>query len=314
MKNGSILRDTSGEVLHAHGGYMLKQDEWFYWFGENRTGRIRVSCYRSRDLENWEFRNHVLTLDAPKKEHYVRTETAMEKEAVNKVGKTVFAGCNIERPKVIYNKKTGKYVMWMHYENGVSYKEAKCAVAVCDSIDGDYVYLGAFHPAGNMSRDCTLFVDDDGTAYFISAGRDNADTILYRLSEDYLAIDEQVKVLWPGQFREAASVCKRDGIYYMITSYCTGWQPNQCKYAWSDSLTGRWSSLRELGDETTYRSQPAFILPVSGESGTEYLYVGDRWCAENYPESTYVFFTLGFGNDHEMKLRYCEEIDLKQYR
>ena len=321
MRNGAVLLDTEGKVLHAHGGFMCRKDDWFYWFGENRTGRIRVSCYRSKDLESWEFCNHVLTLDSPVGEHYVHTATSMEKEAPNRDKKYELTGCNIERPKVIYNAKTRKYVMWMHYENGADYNEAKCAVAVCDTIDGDYTYLGCFNPVGNMSRDCTLFVDDDATAYFISAGRGNADTIIYRLSEDYLAIDEQVKVLWPGQYREAASVCKRNGIYYMFTSHCTGWAPNQGKYAWATELTGRWSFLEKLGDETTYRSQPAFILPVMGKEGQEYLYVGDRWCAENYDDSTYVFYPLSFEDkkdeqgreEHLVTLNYCEEIDLSQY-
>ena len=314
MKNGETLFDTEGNVLHAHGGFMCRENGWFYWIGENRTGRIRVSCYRSRDLEHWEFRNHILTLDSPKQEYYVRSDTVMEREVETKSGEMKFLGCNIERPKVIRHPGTGKYVMWMHYEDGGTYKEARCAVAVCDTIDGDYTYLGSFNPVGNMSRDCTLFVDDDQTAYFISAGRGNADTCIYRLTEDYLAIDEQVRVLWPGQFREAAAVCKRNGIYYMITSACTGWKPNQSKYAWSKSMTGIWSPLKEIGDETTYRSQSAFILPVFTKTGTEYLYVGDRWCAEEYSKSTYVFLPLRFEGEHDVSMEYTDEIDLTEYK
>ena len=313
MKNGVRLFDTEGNVLHAHGGFMCRVDGWFYWIGENRTGRVRVSCYRSRDLENWEFCRHILTLDSPKKEYYVRTDTCMERDVETGTGEICFKGCNIERPKVIYNAKTGKYVMWMHYEDGGTYREARCAVAACDTIDGEYTYLGSFRPVGNMSRDCTVFVDDDQTAYFISAGRENADTILYRLTEDYLGIDEQIKVLWPGQFREAAAVCKRNGIYYMITSDCTGWKLNQGKYGWAKSLTGRWSSLKEIGDETTYYSQSAFILPVYTEKGTEYLYVGDRWCAENYADSTYVFLPLIFEKEYDLRMEYQDEIELGRY-
>ena len=33
-----------------------------------------------------------------------------------------------------------------------------------------------------MSRDDTLFKDDDGKAYFISAANENADLMLYELS------------------------------------------------------------------------------------------------------------------------------------
>jgi len=86
-----------------------------------------------------------------------------------------------------------------------------------------------------MSRDCTLFQDDDGTAYFISAARDNADLHIYRLSDDYLSIDEHVKTLWPGQYREAPAMIKREGIYFLVTSGCTGWTPNQAKYGFGQA-------------------------------------------------------------------------------
>lgn len=307
MKNGNTLFDSDGNVIHAHGGCMLRWDGWFYWFGENRVGDIRVSCYRSRDLLAWEFRGNVLTLRSPRAEHYVRTELMMEKAVMTKDHRQVLAGCNLERPKVVFCKHTGKFVMWMHYENGVDYSEAKCAVAVCDTIDGEYTYLGAFSPLGNMSRDCTLFVDEDDTAYFISAGRGNADTVIYRLTEDYLAIDEQVRVLWPGQYREAAAVFKRNGKYYMLTSGCTGWKPNQGKYATAEKLDGRWTPLRNFGDDTTYHSQPAYVLPVAGSTETVYLYIGDRWNSDNYADSTYVFLPLVFDAEGNLTLDYRDQ-------
>lgn len=316
MKNGVKILDTSGNVLHAHGGWMLKQNGYYYWFGENRTEDIRVSCYRSKDFVTWEHRNDVLTLNSRVGDHYIRRETALVRK-LTPSGSTgsKMIGCNIERPKVLYNECTKKYVMWMHYENGLHYGDARCAVAICDTIDGDYTYLGSFNPIGNMSRDCTVFVDDDQTAYFISAARENADLIIYRLTEDYLAIEEQIKVLWPGQCREAPVIFKRHGIYYMLTSACTGWAPNQGQYATCDSLTGHWSKLRNFGDETTYASQPAFVVTLSDEKD-QFLYIGDRWNGENYPESTYVFLPLKFDQDGNLFMGYGEEtvVDLENDR
>lgn len=251
---------------------------------------------------SWEFCGDVLTLDSPFRPIDVRSSSELVTDA--EAGR----GCNIERPKVLYNAKTGKYVMWMHWENGKDYTAARCAVASCDTVDGNYVYHGSFNPVGHMSRDCTLFVDDDGTAYFISAARDNADLHIYRLSDDYLAIDEHVKTLWPGQYREAPAVMKRDGVYFMVTSACTGWAPNQGKYAVSDSITGKWSSLRNLGDATTYDTQPTYILPIPGRERTTYLYVGDRWNAKDYHRSTYAFLPLEFPDDRSMKLVWTETV------
>src|SRR5690349_415357 len=107
--NGTQFTDTSGAVVHAHGGGVLKVGFYYYWFGENRNANDTfkaVSVYRSTDLRTWEFRNNVLT-----------SSSAAE-----------LNGANIERPKVIYNSSTGQYVMWMHKENGSDYSEARAAV------------------------------------------------------------------------------------------------------------------------------------------------------------------------------------------
>ncbi|WP_052339561.1 family 43 glycosylhydrolase [Gorillibacterium massiliense] len=305
--NGMRWTDTEGREIHAHGGGFLYDNEYIYWFGENRTGRRRVSCCRSKNLKEWEFRRDVLTLDSSVKPVYYRTNLELEPVAAD--GTVSSQGAVIERPKVLYNEKTGKYVMWMHWENGRDYHDARCAVATCDTVDGDYVYHGSFNPIGYMSRDCTLFCDDDGTAYFLSAARDNADLHMYRLSEDYMSIEEQVKTLWPGQYREAPAVMKRNGMYYLLTSACTGWLPNQGAYAYSESLTGRWSPLLPLGDGTTFDTQPTFVLPIYGKDETIYLYIGDRWDPSDYHQSSYVFLPLVFSGKTEMSLSWADAID-----
>ncbi|MCS7458992.1 family 43 glycosylhydrolase [Paenibacillus doosanensis] len=302
LYNGSLWKDTSGQPLHAHGGGMLQSGPYIYWFGENRQGRKRVSCYRTTDMTNWEFRGDVLTLDS----RFLPIDMRTSPELVT--DKETGRGANIERPKVIYNAATGKYVMWMHWENGQDYGAARCAIASCDTVDGDYVYHGSFNPSGAMSRDCTLFVDDDGAAYFISAARDNADLHMYRLSDDYLAIDEHVRTLWPGQYREAPALVKRNGVYFMISSGCTGWEPNQGKYAYSRSLTGRWSGLLDFGGPTTYDTQPTFILPLQGEAGTSYWYVGDRWHPGDYHRSSYAILPIRFPDDTTMTLLWSDEV------
>lgn len=46
----------------------------------------------------------------------------------------------VERPHVLYNSATAKWVMWMHIDNA-AYSEARAGVAISDSICGDYEYL-----------------------------------------------------------------------------------------------------------------------------------------------------------------------------
>lgn len=305
MKNGVKLYDTNGNELHAHGGHMLFLNGVYYWYGEDRRENFYVSCYRSTDLSNWEFVGHSLTTDSKCAPYRVRSDLSLYHE-VNGACRKV----NIERPKVLYNRLTGKFVMWMHYENGIDYRDARCAVATSDTPDGEFTYHGSFNPFGYMSRDCTLFEDTDGTAYFISASRDNADLHVYRLSEDYLNVAETVGSLWQGEYREAPAVFVRNGKYFMLSSFCTGWKPNQGKYATADRMDGHWSMLHRFGDQTTFNSQPAFVLAIKKEDGEHFYYVADRWNAENYFDSTYVFLEIHFDENDNPYIEYCEECEL----
>lgn len=295
ITNGTQFTDTSGNPLHAHGGGVLKVGSYYYWFGENRNSDNTfryVSAYRSTDLKNWEFRNHVLT-------------EATDPE---------LATANIERPKVMYNAATGKYVMWMHKENGVDYSEARAAVAVSDTVDGDYEWQGSFRPLDqHMSRDITVFTDTDGTGYMVSAARENYDLHIYRLTSDYTGIAALVADPWHGGHREAPALFKRNGVYFMLTSGATGWSPNQQQYATATSLAGPWTAMRNIGDSTTYGSQTTYVLPVQGSSGTSYLYMGDRWgnsFGGTVNDSRYVWLPLTFSNSTTMSMSWYPEVTI----
>jgi hypothetical protein len=293
--NGGKWLDTDENPIHAHGGHILYYQGYYYWYGEDRRDQNYVSCYRSQDLFTWEFRNHILTTTSQTSEIRIRTKIQLTREDGGKV--------NLERPKVLYNHKTKQFVLWVHFENGINYNAAACAIATSDTPDGDFVYHGHFNPYGYMSRDCTLFQDDDGTAYFISAARDNADLHIYRLQDDYLNIDKLVVQVWPGEYREAPAVIKKDGLYYMCTSFCTGWAPNQGKYGVAQSMEGPWSVLGNFGDETTYDSQPSFILKT--QEG-QHLYYGDRWDANDYFNSSYVILPLEI-SENKMSINYYKK-------
>lgn len=50
IQNGTVWKDTEGNVLHAHGGHILLHNGVYYWYGENRLDDLYVSCYSSIDL------------------------------------------------------------------------------------------------------------------------------------------------------------------------------------------------------------------------------------------------------------------------
>jgi beta-xylosidase len=220
--------------IEAHGaGLILVGDTW-YWVGEDKSqnsGNFNaVNAYSSKDLSNWQFRNAIIT-----------KATSTELAASGRI---------IERPKVIYNATTQQYVMWLHWD-GDSYATAEAGVFTCATVDGDYKLSSHFQPNGNMSRDDTLFKDDDGKAYFISAANENSDLMMYELSDDYLTIKRQVLRLSTAK-REAPAMFKQGGRYYLITSAATGWDPNQAQYFSAAAVDGPWTALTNIGDSTTY--------------------------------------------------------------
>lgn len=136
IKPGQIWPDTDGHHINAHGGGITLYNGNYYWFGESRGVGSRtfdgISCYRSADLINWHHEGTALEL-------IVDEPSLLE------------PGCVVERPKVLLNEKTGKFVMWFHHElKGQKYKAALTGVAVADKITGPYRYLRSLRPNANQ--------------------------------------------------------------------------------------------------------------------------------------------------------------------
>jgi hypothetical protein len=275
IKNGGFWNDIAGKRIEAHGGGFIRVADTWYWIGEDKSansGNFKaVNCYASKNLQDWEFKKAIITRN---------TATALA--AADRI---------IERPKVIYNDTTKKFVMWLHWE-GKSYAEAAAGVFTSDTVDGDYTFVRSFRPNANMSRDDTLFKDDDGKAYFASAANENADLGLYELTDDYLDIRRQLATLWPGSYREAPGIMKAGGRYFLLTSGATGWDSNQAKYSTATSMAGPWSALTNIGDGTTFDTQNAFLIPIQGASATTYIYASDRWQDPDLVSSKYVWLPL----------------------
>lgn len=255
--------DTSGVPIQAHGGGFLLHNNTYYWFGEDKTfgGHLfhYVNCYKSLDLVTWEHLGHALSAsDDPSSE--------ISAEAV------------VERPKVIYNEKSSKFVMWFHLDSS-NYGLAKLGVAISDKVEGPYEYLYSISPFDDDSRDMTVWVDEDDpekTAYLVYATRVNLDTVIARLSSDYLNVEEKICFL-EGIHREAYAVFRTSGLYYIVMSRATGWDPNPNEYMFSTSMSGPWSDRFGLapGSADTFESQANYVIPVA--NGSSFIYAGDRW-------------------------------------
>ena len=309
IRPGSIFSDTRGAPINAHGGGFLFHGGTYYWYGEIKSGAtylpasnadwggtrvdlVGISCYSSSDLLNWEYRGNVLPASGDPHHDLYRDNVA-------------------ERPKVVYNVGTGKFVMWLHVD-GADYARARCGVAASDRPDGPFRYAGSFRPDGQMARDLTVFVDDDDgdndggkRAYLLSSSEDNAAIHVSELTDDYTNTTGNYTRIFVGGFAEAPSAFKRRGRYYFIGSGCTAWRPNPARSAVSStSIRGPWTELgnpcRGEGADTTFRSQSTYVLPVAddeGRVGDRFIFVGDRWNEWNLSDSGYVWLPLSFDEE-----------------
>ena len=301
LENGRVWLDEAGHPINAHGGGVIRDGDAWYWFGEHKIyghrgnkAHVGVHCYSSRDLVRWADKGIALAVsDVP--------------------GHDIEDGCIMERPKVLKCPRTGRYVMYFHLElKGMGYDAARTGIAVSDVVQGPYRFLSSLRPNGQMSRDMTLFADDDGYAYHVFASESNATLRIVRLSDDYLshsAVESRVAI---GDFSEAPAICKKDGWYYMLGSGCTGWKPNAARLYRSRSILGTWerlgnpctgvNPLNGLGPDKTWGGQSTFILKVS-----ENLFIAmfDIWKPDNAIDGRYVWGQLRFKPDNTLEIPWC---------
>lgn len=294
FRPAKVWLDDENNAINAHGGGLLYHDGTYYWYGEYKQGETilpkwatwecyrtnvtGISCYSSKDLLNWHFEGLVLSAEKTDSLHDLH---------FSKV---------VERPKVVYNAKTHKFVMWMHIDSA-DYSKASAGVAVSDTPVGPFTYLGSFRPNGEMSRDQTLFVDDDGRAYQVCSAEENATLYVHLLTDDYLKPTKTFTRNFEKKFREAPAVFKHHGKYYLLTSGCSGWDPNVADVAVADSMLGEWKSLGnpcvgKHADKTFY-GQSTYVQPVVGKPGL-YIALFDRWKKTDLPDSRYLWLPLRF--------------------
>ena len=274
IRSGEIWPDDRGEHINAHGGGILVHEGTFYWFGEHKSERsssayVGVTCYSSTDLVNWKYEGVAL---------------AVEDDPLS----DITSGCVLERPKVIYNEATGKFVMWFHLElKGHGYDAARAGVAISDNVTGPYTFLrservnagilaegtsqadidrfagaeegqawtdewvqnakdGFFYArdfeGGQMARDMTLYVDDDGKAYLshgCAGSRAGVKSVLFvaPMSADGTRVTGPSRIVYDGHENqptiEGTKFYKRNGYYYIMSP------AGGVKYGWQVELRSR---------------------------------------------------------------------------
>ena len=283
MKNqaiypGKVWLDTNGNRIQAHGGSIMYIDGVYYWYGENKekTDGVNgiwhwgVKCYSSTDLYNWEDRGIIIPPEPGDPTSSLHPESCMD------------------RPHIIYNKKTKKYVCWMKIMNKDSFQTHTETVMVANHILGPYTKVKeGLQPLGMNAGDFDLAVAEDGKAYYYFE-RVHSETICADLTEDYTDVTGYYSTHFPRKHppyvREATAHFKRKGKHYLITSGTTGYLPNPSEVAVADTWHGPYKVLGNphVGDEsqTSFHSQISCIFKVEGKKDL-YIACADRWLPQN---------------------------------
>ena len=331
---GEVWPDDKGEHINAHGGNVMYHEGTYYWYGENRPARgftteVGVSVYSSKDLMNWKNEGVALAVSENR-------------------GDVIERGCIMERPKVVYNPTTKKFVMLFHLElKGRGYEAARVGFAVSDTPTGPFTFIRSLRPnagkwpkdfskkdikralaldeakykewwtpewrkavdeglllkrdlpGGQMSRDMTVFIDDDGTAYHIHSAEENLTLNIAELTPDYLDYTGRYIRLAPGGHNEAPTIFKRNGVYWMITSGCTGWDPNEARMFKSKSIWGPWEQLptpfRGEGANKSFYTQGTYIFKIQGTD--QYVFMADRWMPRSLKNSRHIWLPIEYDTD-----------------
>ena len=272
IRPGQVWLDTEGKRIQAHGGSIFYENGKYYWYGENKektdgkngVWHWGVRMYESRDLYNWKDLGLIIPPEPDKPESPLHPTACMD------------------RPHIIYNAATKKYVCWLK----IMEKDGsqRSTVLTADALTGPYTMVRTGLKPLNMSAgDFDLVVAPDGKAYYYFE-RVHSETICADLTADYTDVTGYYSTHFPRPYppyvREATAHFLRRGKHYLITSGTTGYLPNPSEVAMGPSWHG---PFEVLGDpcpddksQTTYHAQISSVFKVPGKKDL-YIACGDRW-------------------------------------
>lgn len=212
-----------------------------------------------------------------------------------------------------FKTETGNYALYAkHHYATTARKNLICIWSA--TIDGDYQFAFTEQPYGYTSGD--LGIMNDGNIYIISAATTEGEINIFEVNDrgDDLAA-HTANLHWTNSdgsedHREAPDLFKKGNYYFITTSGKTGWKPNQQKYAYASSITGPWSDMINLGDETGYHSQLFYTAFVSGSEESNHIFSSTRnspmWGGTGGSQA--VHLPMYFNTETNLATNYYDEV------
>ena len=356
IRSGELWLDDSGRHINAHGGGIMKHGDTYYWFGEHKSRRtsdalVGVMCYASEDLVNW--RNCGVALSVTNERgHDLERGCILERPKViyNPVTKKFCMWFHLELKGrgydaarygvAVANRPEGPYkFLYSQRANAgtwpVEFGEQE--LAMIDTLEAAHyqewtpewmeavkrgIIVKRDFGTGQMSRDMTLYVDDDGKAYHIFSSEENLTLHIAELTADYLHHSGRYTRVAPAGHNEAPAIFKHEGTYWMITSGCTGWDPNEARMFSAPSIWGPWTQhpnpCRGPKADITFGGQSTFILPRSvlstatnnaNASTLKDIFMADIWRPRRPDDARYIWLPIEF-EDGKPVIRWRDEWEL----
>jgi hypothetical protein len=267
IDNMASRHDVNGQIVDAHAGCLQYFNGTYYLygsrFGTNRdpTAACPFSVYSSPNLRDWTDRGNLLQ-NPPPGIYY--------------------------RPYVVFNPTTKKYVLWYNWYKALW--DGNAGVALSDSPTGPFVIVNhRAHLSGSSPGDGSLFVDNDGTGYYIYTDIDND----YAVRVERLTADFTDSTGHGGGYigfgYEAPVLFRRNDLYYiMVASLCAACpQGSEVAVETSPSPLGPYTFIGEINHQSGTNK-----VQASGEAAIE---------ADGFAETNGNEAPLGFMARHRKK-------------
>lgn len=276
---GVPWNDTDGKPIQAHGGSIIYVDGLFYWYGENkehtRPGNgiwhWGVRAYSSPDLYNWDDCGLIVP------------------PVLNDESSPLHPSSSLDRPHIIYNARTRKYVCWLKIMGpiGSDLTQQTETILVADNFLGPYTIVrSGLKPLGMYGGDFDLAVDPrDGKGYYFFE-RVHGEIICADLNEDYTDVSGYytTHLARTGAVRrEAPAHFTRDSKHYLLSSGLTWYFANPTETAIAHTYHGPWTTVgRTHENDTAYSSLGSQISSVFKHPHKRDLYIAiaDRWVTD----------------------------------
>ena len=269
IRPGQPWADTKGKPIHAHSPQIFAKDGVYYWYGENKERTVSgsnvwtwgIRAYRSTDFYNWQDLGLIIepdTLNPLSPLHYSQT---------------------LDRPHILYNKTTGKWVCWIKSMDTDGY----FVILQADRFEGPYSVVRSLKPEGFGVGDFDMYADPETGRAYVWFERPHWEMICAELTDDYLGTNgkysEHFVGLRPPYTREAPAHFIRQGRHYMFTSGTTGYVPNPSQVCVFDDYHGEYQDLGcpHIDDkwQDSFASQIACVFCIPGTDC--YVALADRW-------------------------------------